>query len=70
MVNYMGQRDPTTRRLLEEILAKEEEHAENLSSMLHAVTLAGRAAQPAREKQLAEDAFGENYAGRRVTPNG
>lgn len=38
MVSYIGPRDSTTRRLLEEILAKEEEHAEDLSSMLSAVT--------------------------------
>jgi bacterioferritin len=34
MIAYIGPRDPTTRRMLEEILAKEEEHAEDLSSML------------------------------------
>lgn len=34
MIAYFAPRDPTTRRLLEEILAKEEEHAEDLSSML------------------------------------
>ena len=38
MIAYVGPRDPTTRRLLEEILAKEEEHAEDLSSMLHGVS--------------------------------
>ena len=37
MVNYIGPRDPTTRRLLEEILANEEEHAEDLSSLLRGV---------------------------------
>jgi bacterioferritin len=34
MVNYLGQNDPTSRRLLEEILAKEEEHADDLASLL------------------------------------
>jgi len=34
VVNYIGTSDPTTRRLLEGILAKEEEHAEDLSSLL------------------------------------
>ena len=37
MVGYVGARDSTTRRMLEEILAKEEEHAEDLASMLNAV---------------------------------
>ncbi|HTQ35648.1 MAG TPA: ferritin-like domain-containing protein [Steroidobacteraceae bacterium] len=42
MVRFIGDRDPTTRRLLEQILAKEEEHAEEMSSML--ATLSGNRA--------------------------
>jgi len=34
MIAYVGERDPTTRRLIEEILASEEGHAEDLSSLL------------------------------------
>ena len=34
MVRYIGEGDPTTRRLLESILAVEEEHAEDLASLL------------------------------------
>ncbi|HET7852668.1 MAG TPA: ferritin-like domain-containing protein [Methyloceanibacter sp.] len=34
MINYLGQEDSTTRRMLEEILAKEEEHADDLASLL------------------------------------
>jgi bacterioferritin len=34
MVTYIGTDDPTTRRVIEEILAKEEEHAEDLSNLL------------------------------------
>ena len=34
MIEYVKEVDPTTRRLLEEILAKEEEHAEDLVSLL------------------------------------
>lgn len=34
MIRYLGDRDPTSRRLMEEILATEEEHAEDLSSLL------------------------------------
>jgi bacterioferritin len=34
MVNYFGAQDPTSRRLMEEILAKEEEHAEDLVTLL------------------------------------
>ncbi len=38
MVNYIGEDDPTTRRLMEEILAKEEEHAEDLVSLLQEIS--------------------------------
>jgi len=34
MVAYIGEKDPTTRRVLEEILASEEEHADDLVSLL------------------------------------
>ena len=34
MVAYLGENDPTTRRLMEEILAKEEEHADDLANLL------------------------------------
>jgi len=34
MIRYVGDGDPTTRRLLEDILAKEEEHAEDLADLL------------------------------------
>ena len=34
MIAFVGSDDPTTRRLLEEILMKEEEHAEDLVSLL------------------------------------
>jgi bacterioferritin len=34
MVNYLGAEDSTTRRMLEEILAKEEEHADDLANLL------------------------------------
>jgi bacterioferritin len=34
MITYLGNDDPTTRRLMEEILAVEEEHADDLVSLL------------------------------------
>ena len=34
MIEYLGSNDITTRRMLEEILAKEEEHADDLASLL------------------------------------
>lgn len=42
MIRYIGEGDPTTRRMLEGILAVEEEHAEELASML--ATLSGNRA--------------------------
>jgi bacterioferritin len=34
MIRYLGDRDPTTRRMLEGILAKEEEHAMDMADLL------------------------------------
>lgn len=34
MIHYLGDTDPTTRRLIEELLAVEEEHAEDLVTLL------------------------------------
>jgi len=34
IIEYLGDKDTTTRRIMEGILAKEEEHAEDLQSML------------------------------------
>lgn len=34
MIRYVGDSDPTTRSMLEDILAKEEEHAEDLANLL------------------------------------
>src|SRR5260221_12732293 len=34
MIAYLGDEDPTSRRMMEEILAKEEEHADDLANLL------------------------------------
>jgi len=34
VIAYLGDKDPTSRRLMEEILAKEEEHADDLANLL------------------------------------
>ena len=34
IIAYLGENDPTSRRLMEEILAKEEEHADDLANLL------------------------------------
>lgn len=38
IVRYLGENDPTSRRVMEEILAKEEEHAEDMRSLIQAVS--------------------------------
>ena len=37
MIRYFGENDPTTRRLMEEILAKEEEHADDMRTLIEHV---------------------------------
>lgn len=37
MINFFGEKDPTSRRLMEEILAVEEEHADDIADLLFAV---------------------------------
>ena len=41
IIRYLGDKDPTTRRMMEEILAKEEEHAEDMLSLIDRVGKAG-----------------------------
>ena len=38
MINFVGDRDTTTKRILEDILAQEEEHADELADMLNGLT--------------------------------
>lgn len=38
IVRWIADRDPTTRRMMEEILAKEEEHAQELADLLPGIT--------------------------------
>jgi bacterioferritin len=42
MIKYLGDRDVTSRRLLERILAVEEEHAEELVSLIQGVQQGAR----------------------------
>jgi|SRR5579872_1610235 len=37
IVRYFGDKDPTSRRLMEEILAKEEEHAEDMRTLIERI---------------------------------
>jgi bacterioferritin len=37
MIRWIGDRDPTTKRLLEHLLGEEEEHAEDLASLIERI---------------------------------
>jgi bacterioferritin len=50
IIRYLGDKDPTTRRLLEEILAKEEEHAEDLLNVMARIGQAAGDAPPRDNK--------------------
>ena len=38
IIRYLGENDPTSRRVMEEILAKEEQHAEEMKTLLETIT--------------------------------
>ena len=48
VINYVGADDPTTRRVLEGILAMEEEHAEDMNTLLEQLGKKGEPARPAK----------------------
>jgi bacterioferritin len=47
IIRYLADNDPTSRRMMEEILAKEEEHAEDMKTLLETI---------AREEKLEDRA--------------
>lgn len=51
IIRYLGDNDPTSRRVMEEILAKEEEHAEDLRTLIQNLT--GEEKRGAREDSAA-----------------
>ncbi len=53
MIRYVGVDDPTTRRVLEGILAMEEEHAEDMNTLLEQLGKKGEPAHPAPGKSSA-----------------
>lgn len=50
IINFVGDADTTTKRMLESILAMEEEHAEDLSSLLEELGKKGEPAKPSDMK--------------------
>jgi bacterioferritin len=53
IINYIGTDDSTTRRMLEGILAMEEEHAEDMNTLLEQLGKKGEPAKPAPDKKAA-----------------
>ncbi|AND70860.1 bacterioferritin [Dyella thiooxydans] len=49
IIRFLGNDDPTTRRMMEEILAMEEEHAEDMATLLEELGKKGEPARPARK---------------------
>lgn len=54
IVEYIGADDPTTRRIMEEVLAQEEEHAEDMATLLAQLGEAGEPARPAQTRPAAK----------------
>ncbi|TAL90516.1 MAG: bacterioferritin, partial [Rhodanobacter sp.] len=56
VINYVGIDDPTTRRMLEGILAMEEEHAEDMNTLLEQL---GKKSEPAKPRSAGKSAAGK-----------
>ncbi|MGN6705113.1 MAG: ferritin-like domain-containing protein [Rhodanobacter sp.] len=63
VIAYIGADDPTTRRMLEGILAVEEEHAEDMNTLLEQLGRKGEPARPAPMRQAAEQPGGTRKRG-------
>jgi bacterioferritin len=64
IIQFFGQKDPTSRTLMEGILAKEEEHADELADLLFAVEPKG--GEDTRKMYFADEVPGASGAGTRV----
>jgi len=54
IIEYIGADDPTTRRIMEEVLAQEEEHAEDMATLLAQLGQKGEPAHPAQTRPPAQ----------------
>lgn len=64
IIHYFGEKDPTSRTMMEEILAKEEEHADELTDMLFAME--PEAGESARKLYFKDEIPGVSGAGKKV----
>jgi bacterioferritin len=60
IIEYLGADDPTTRRIMEEVLAQEEEHAEDMATLLAQLGQVGEPAHPARSASSQPGTTAEN----------
>jgi bacterioferritin len=51
IIRYLGDKDPTSRRVMEEILEKEEEHADDMKTLIESVAEAEKRASAAQHEQ-------------------
>jgi bacterioferritin len=63
IVHYFGEKDSTSRRMMEEILAKEEEHADEMADLLFAV---GSESDKTRSLYFKDEVPGKSDAGKAV----
>ncbi|MGN6280869.1 ferritin-like domain-containing protein [Frateuria sp.] len=54
IVEYIGGDDPTTRRIMEEVLAQEEEHAEDMATLLAQLGEKGEPGRPTQAQPAAQ----------------
>ncbi|UGB37742.1 ferritin-like domain-containing protein [Frateuria soli] len=58
IIEYIGGDDPTTRRIMEEVLAQEEEHAEDMATLLAQLGEKAEPKQPAKPRPAAQSSAG------------
>jgi bacterioferritin len=68
MIQFFGEKDPTSRRLMEEILAVEEEHADDIADLLFAVEPEN--VENVKNLYFAEEVPGQSRAGKNVKSGG
>lgn len=64
IIQFFGDKDPTSRRMMEGILAKEEEHADELADLLFAVE--PKSGEDTRKLYFSDEVPGQSDAGTRV----
>jgi bacterioferritin len=64
IINYFGEQDPTSRLMMEEILTKEEEHADELADLLFAIEPQSNGVR--RQLYFGDEVPGQSDAGKNI----